>query len=320
MTLHDKKVLVTGANGFVGANLAHYLVSKGIRPYLLVRENSNLWRIENLLKRVSLARADLRDTHDLSRVIKEIRPQIIFHTAAHGGSAAHHDDAAITETDFGGTINLITSCRNEGFELFVNTGSSSEYGLKSAPMKEDDSLEPLTTYAVSKAAATLFCRMKAAREHLPIVTLRLFSPYGYYEEPRRLIPSLIVSCLRGVNPRLSSPESVRDFVFIEDVIEAYMRVVEHAKDCSGATFNIGGGRQFTVGEIVREIIALTGAAVTPLWGRIPNPRIEPAQWRADISRAEGMLGWQPRHGLREGLRATVRWFKNNLPLYEERAA
>lgn len=320
MKLNNKKVLITGANGFIGANLARYLVSAGIRPYLILRKESNTWRIKDLLSRTFLTYADLRDKKMLKQVIKEIKPQIIFHTAACGGYPSQQDADEIMETNFSGTINLVNSCQNEGFELLVNTGSSSEYGIKSVPMREDNFLEPITNYAVSKAAAALFCHMKAAREHLPIVTLRIFSPYGYYEERSRLIPSLILSCLRGKNPRLSSPESVRDFVFIEDVIEAYVQVVEHAKECIGNIFNIGAGRQFTVGEVVREIITITGDAVTPLWGRSSNPRVEPAQWCADISKAERVLGWQPRHELRGGLHKNIQWFKNNLFLYEERAA
>jgi nucleoside-diphosphate-sugar epimerase len=109
-------------------------------------------------------------------------------------------------------------------------------------------------------------------------------------------------------------------VFIEDVNEAYVQVVEHAKEGIGAIVNIGAGRQFTVGEVVREIITLTGAAVTPLWGCVPNPRVEPAVWRADIAKAERVLGWRPRHALTQGLKKSIHWFTRNLSLYEKSAA
>ena len=114
-------------------------------------------------------------------------------------------------------------------DLLVNTGSSSEYGIKNSAMKESSLLEPVTEYGVSKAAATLFCQSYAVTENLPIVTLRLFSPYGRYEQKSRLVPSVILAALQKINPKISSRQFVRDFIFIDDVLDAYEAVTQSQK-------------------------------------------------------------------------------------------
>jgi nucleoside-diphosphate-sugar epimerase len=128
--------------------------------------------------------------------MRKIRPNIIFHSAAYGTSAVQNNTQKIFETNVTGTINLIQSCMDFSFDLFVNTGSSSEYGMKEAPMHESDILEPITDYGVSKAAGTLYGRSVAINRNLPIATLRLFSPFGPYEQGSRLIPSLILAALQ----------------------------------------------------------------------------------------------------------------------------
>jgi nucleoside-diphosphate-sugar epimerase len=184
-------------------------------------------------------------------------------------------------------------------------------------MKESDLLEPINDYGISKATATLFCQSVARREKLTIATLRLFSPYGYFESQARLIPSVIISCLNKTNPELSSPDSVRDFIFIDDVINAYTNVLENNNKIRGEIFNIGYGRQHTVGEIVNKIIVLIGYKVKPIWKSVPNPRIEPFCWQADTGKAKETLNWRPRHNLDAGLTKAISWFKKNLSLYRD---
>jgi len=310
-----RRVLITGASGFIGANLVHKTLCEGAFVTILTRNSSNKWRIREVLKDVAEYSVDLLDRDRLEHVILHIKPEIILHAAVYGGYPSQDDTIKILETNIVGTANLINVCSKIDFELFINTGSSSEYGIKLRPMKEDDVLEPPTPYGVSKASAALYCRAVALSYGRPIVTLRLFSPYGYYEDSKRLIPSVVLSCLRGLNPRVSSPDSVRDFIFVEDVMELYIKAAENRERIAGQIFNAGCGIQQTIGKVVTDIIKLTEANVEPEWNAVSNPRIEPKVWRADISKTQKLLNWQPKYHLEEGLEKTITWFRENMQLY-----
>lgn len=314
--INSKTILITGATGFVGSCLTHRLIREDCDLHIIKREQSNIWRIKDILNRVVVHNVDLIDADSLEKLVKRIKPEIIFHTATYGSYPFQRDVNKIIQTNMMGTVNLVNVCLKVGFNIFVNTGSSSEYGAKSKPMNETDLLEPNDNYGVAKASATLFCQAKARSEGLPIVTLRLFSPYGYYEELARLVPSVIISCLTGKNPKVSSPEPVRDFVFIEDVLDAYIKAA-NVPNAGGEIFNIGYGQQHSVGEVVNKIIKLTGVKVNSEWGVIPKRIDEPTVWQADISKAKDILKWEPKHNLEEGLNKTIKWFEKNMGLYKE---
>lgn len=307
------KVLVTGATGFVGACLVRHLVKTGSDVHIFSRKESNKWRIVDILNQLTDHEVDLRKSSSVEHAVMAIRPKIIYHLATYGGFADQRDADAIFESNFMGTVNLLRSCEKTGFDCFVNTGSSSEYGIKSKPMEESDVLEPLGDYGVSKAASTLYCKSEAIGKRLPIVTLRLFSPFGPWDDPKRLIPYVIKSFLRGDRPELSTPQSVRDFVFIDDIIAAYSAVVK--KPFSGEAFNIGSGNQTAIGDVASALQDIVGIGLTPLWKTREPQRPEPSMWVANIRKAETKLGWQPSITLRDGLERTVAWMRNNLGFY-----
>ena len=313
-SLEGKKIVITGATGFVGANLVRTAFNAGAEIHILTRRNSDIWRIKDLLEDINSHSLDLLNYNEITSIISTIKPDIIYHLATYGGKPNQDDLCRIIETNFISTINLIRACKKVNFELFVNTGSSSEYGIKANPMHESDCPEPINNYGVSKCAATLYCQTAAKNEKLPIVTLRLFSPYGNYEESARLIPSVIMACLREENPRISSPRFVRDFIYIEDVIDSYGRLAD-AYDVSGQIINIGSGESHSIGEVANKIIELTGNNVELLTGKEQSWPNEPENWQADISKAENVLDWRPQYDLERGLKASIKWFEENIELY-----
>lgn len=307
--------MITGATGFIGSNLLRYFIKEGADIYIFTRKESDKWRIKDVLAKVKEFKVDLTDKEGLNSIVARISPQIILHTAVYGNFPGHSDSRRIIDVNLKGTVNLIDSCRELDFELFVNSGSSSEYGLKLLPMDEQDPLEPLSPYGISKAAAGIYAQKTAQTYKKSIITLRLFSPYGYFEDANRLIPSVILSCLKGKKLKLSSPYSVRDFIFIDDVLDAYVKAFENRKNASGGVFNIGSGSQHTVKCVVTRIIGLTDSKIRPEWGSLKNSRIEPKRWQANIHKARQELHWLPAYHLDKGLSKTVDWFKRNIHLY-----
>lgn len=314
MPVRDK-YLVTGATGFIGSNVARYFLKRGYDVTVFARKGSCAWRIKDIVRDLSVRVVDLTDKAAVQRAVKRTKPDVIVHAASYGGNPGQTETDTIFRANDLGSRHLYEACRAHGFKIFINTGTSSEYGIKSTPMKESDTLCPMTDYGVSKAAATLFFRELALREKQCIVTLRLFSPYGYFEAAERLVPSVILSCLSGRAPLVSAPGNVRDFVFIEDVLDAYGKAVKNRARISGEVLNIGQGQQHSVAQVVGCVSRLTGLKAAPKWGQAKSRVFEPEQWQANIRRAKELLGWQPRHTLTEGLRKSIGWFKDNLELY-----
>jgi dolichol-phosphate mannosyltransferase len=208
-------------------------------------------------------------------------------------------------TNVTGTVALMEECRAHGFEAFVNTGSSSEYGWKDHAPTEDEVLDPNSAYAATKAAATHYCRQAALAEGLPVRTLRLYSAYGPWEDPRRLIPTLLAHARNGELPPLAAPDTARDFVYVEDVCDAYLLAARTAGQESGAIYNVGSGTQTSLRDIVDLARRLFGVADEPQWNTIPSRTWDTGIWVADAGKIRATLGWTPQTSLEAGLLRTM---------------
>ncbi|MDQ6918146.1 MAG: NAD-dependent epimerase/dehydratase family protein [Candidatus Dormibacteraeota bacterium] len=303
-----KRVLVTGGSGFVGANLARRLLADGHEVNLLLRPQRDLWRLEGVLGNLRVHESDLGDAASVAGVVAAARPEWIFHLAAHGAYPTQTEALPILQTNLVGTVNLLEAAAAKGFEAFVNSGSSSEYGAKDHAPAEDEWLEPNSTYAVAKAAATLFCRQRARRAGLPVTTLRLYSVYGPFEEPSRLVPRLIEEGLLGRLPPLVNPTVARDFVHVEDVCDAYLRAADAGRE-PGAVYNVGTGIQTTLAEMVDLARRMLGIGAEPVWDTMPGRSWDTDVWVADPTRIKAELGWSPNLTLEEGLARTIAWYQ-----------
>jgi nucleoside-diphosphate-sugar epimerase len=307
-----KKIVITGATGFVGANLARFALRGGHEVHLLVRKKHRPWRIDDIRNDVSLHISDMLDREVLSGIFGSVKPDWIFHLAAYGAYSYQRDTDKIFHTNLLGTINLFEAARTVGFEAFINTGSSSEYGLKDHAPMEDEHLEPNSHYAVSKAAATMFCRYRARQEELYIPTLRLYSVYGPFEEPARLMPALIANGLSGTLPPLVSPKTGRDFIYVEDVCNIYLKVAEHTpKEDLGPVYNVGTGIQSTIGDTVDIVRSILDIKEEPDWGSMDQRDWDTNVWVSNPERIKRELRWEPQYDLRHGMTRFIDWFRDH---------
>ncbi len=316
-----KRVVLTGASGFIGANLARRLLEDGHEVHLLVRPGYARWRLEAIHADLHIHEIHLGNEESVAHGVSLSRPDWVFHLAAHGAYSSQTDVRRMIQTNILGTVNLVEASLKVGFEAFVNTGSSSEYGGKDHAPCETEWLEPNSSYAVSKACATQFCRYMAQSRHVHIPTLRLYSVYGPYEEPTRLMPTLIIRGLNGELPPLVNAEISRDFVYMKDVEEAYILAASRPNQEPGAIYNVGTGLCTPMHEMVEMVRRVMGIAVEPQWGSMPDRQWDTKVWVSDNRKIKDTLGWKPHYTVEQGFRRMVAWLRENPALlrwYQER--
>lgn len=315
------RVLVTGAAGFVGAVLARRLAGEGHEVHALVRPGSDTWRLAGV--DASAHEVDLAEEPAVSALVARVRPRWVFHLAAYGAYPWQTDFREMVATNVLGTLHLVESCLRVGFDALVNTGSSSEYGFSDHAPTEDEEPRPSSDYAVTKLTATLYCRAAAVRRGLSIPTLRLYSVYGPFEEPARFVPRLAVEGLARKLPPLVSPDVARDFVYVDDVVEAYLAAASRPGPEPGSVYNVGTGQQTTIREAVEIARRTLGIDAPAEWGRMPNRAWDTSVWVANPGKIDGDLGWKPRTTFEEGFSRFVRWLsedRGRLDRYRDRAA
>lgn len=311
------KVLVTGATGFVGSNLVRRLIYEGHEVHIINRESSNKWRIRDILPNLNEHIVDLLERDRLKALLEQINPDVIFHLATigiHGGIQSPEKE--VIETNLFGTMNLINACENIKYRCFVNTGSSSEYGPKKGSMKENDVCEPINVYGISKCAATLYGNFIARTKVKPIIAFRLFAPFGPYDDKSRLMTYAIMNALQNKPLMLANPDAVRDYIYIDDVLDLYLQSIEIASELKGETFNVGSGSQITVLHIVNKIIEITNTNSEIKWNSFSGRSHDTEKWEADIEKVIRSFNWRPKYYIDDGIRQTISWFKNNLKLYK----
>ena len=336
-----KRALITGGTGFVGANLARRLLRDGHEVHLLVRPDYHSWRIDSIKPDLRLHTASITDADSVTRAVRAARPNWVFHLAAYGAYPTQQDQQRMHDTNVLGTTTLLDACGHVTVEAFIHAGSSSEYGRRTKPHRETDDPHPESDYAKTKLAATRACQERAQQTGATITTLRLYSIYGPYEEPSRLIPRLIFEGRLGHWPPLASPETARDFVHVDDAVDAFLLAAQATIDkpgafvpesiapgatvprtnlpgssSPGAIFNVGTGTQTTLADAVATTRDLFGIQPEPQWASMPDRSWDTAAWVADNRLIRDALGWHPRLSFPEGLRRTADWYTAHPELHD----
>jgi polyisoprenyl-phosphate glycosyltransferase len=299
-------ILVTGASGFIGANLFRTLAAHRSDVFAAVRREKN-WRLVDCSDD-QLVAADLNDFAATKNLVNGLHPQTVFDCAAYGAYSFEEDGALIYQTNFQSIVNLVELLKNHPFAAFVHAGSSSEYGTNCTAPAEDATCEPNSHYAVSKVAVANFLRFMGRQKGFPCVNLRLYAVYGPYEDTSRLIPTLLRKGLAGNLPPFVDPRTSRDFLHVDDVVAAFVQSATSMRPALyGESFNIGTGVKTTIAELAAVTKKIFSIDAAPEFGTMQGRAWDLADWYADPRKAIAELDWKPAIALEEGLRSTAAW-------------
>lgn len=313
INIKGKRVLITGADGFIGSHLARHLMAENAEIHALMIKDFNIIRIQDVVKQLNIWHADLRDYESIRHCLKNSKPQIVFHLASL--TNVNRDKTlidAMYEVNLRGTANLIKAIIEEDIDIkmFINTGSCEEYGDSPVPFHEELKERPVSPYSASKVAATYFCKMVYKTMGVPTVTVRPFLTYGPHQDKHMFIPSVIHHCLIGKNLSMTKGEQTREFNYVDDIAEGFLRVAA-CPEAIGEIINIGNGTEYVIKEIAQKIVSMMGDPIKLAVGALPYRPGEAKRFFCSNEKAKRLLGWAPKIGLDEGLAKTIRWYKDD---------
>lgn len=305
------KILITGAAGFVGSHLTRACIMKGYDVSLLLKPSSDTSRIQDILSEVRVVSGDLTDASRLKDIMEEVKPKGIFHLAAStvmSGKTASPDE--VIKSNILGTVNLMNAASDARMDFFVNSGTFLEYAPQKRALKESDPSEPSELYSISKLSGTMYGKAVSRSKNLPIITLRVFTPYGPSLQKGRLVYEMIMHALKNKEIALTDPSTTRDFIFVEDLVNCYLAAAEKAKEYPGEIFNAGSGNATTLEELVKLVLSLTDSKSRAVWGKTPSV-YDASLWQADMEKTFSSFVWRPEHDLKQGLEKTIEWYRKH---------
>lgn len=304
-------IAIFGAGGFVGANLAREMSSVRSDVYSITHQSFIPWRLIDL-PQTTIVKCDINNQSEVRETFKTFRFKTVLFFATYGGYSKQTDVALIYQTNVLGLLNVLLAAEEQGVAAFVHAGTQSEYGLNCSGSKEDWALEPNSHYAVSKVSASYLIQYWGKQKKMPCINLRLYSVYGPWEEPDRLIPVLISQGLNKNYPPLVDPDISRDFVYVADVVRATLLGALHGVSAAcGESINIGSGLKTTIRQVAAVAKELFALENEPVWGVMNNRAWDLKDWYGDPSRARSVLGWHAQITFKEGLQKTIEWTRRN---------
>jgi len=314
----DGPIIITGASGFVGANLFKLILKYRKDVYAIVL-NGKGWRLDEISNE-NIISVDLTDRNATKNLVNKIKPKTIFDCKAYGAYSFENDQGLIYKTNFLATVNLIEELEKEKIRAYIHAGSSSEYGTNCQAPSEESDCEPNSDYAVSKLAASEYLRYAGKKMSFPCINLRLYSVYGPLEDTSRLVPTAIYGAINGQLPPFVNESISRDFIFIDDVCSAFISAAINIKPTIyGENFNIGTGRETTIKEFASSIKDQFKVEQDPQYGVMQARSWDLERWSSNPSKALRVLGWSARTTLSDGLIKTAAWIRSMSPDFFESA-
>ena len=304
MIISEKKILVTGASGFIGSHLCRDLIKLKAQVYGVSRQEP-----KKLDSSIQWRQGDVSDSRFVDKLINKIRPQLIFHLASYVVGLRDLDAVRPTfHSNLLSAINLLVACTYTGCERIILIGSQEE------PEDGGTQAIPSSPYAAAKWAASSYARMFHALYQTPVAIARIFMVYGPGQNDlQKLVPYVTLSVLRKESPKLTSGERQVDWIYVEDVVEGLIAMAQ-TKNIEGCKIELGSGKLRSIKDIVERLVRIIDREITPLFGNIADRQMEQIRV-ADIADTYEKIGWKPKISLEEGLERTVAWYKQQINKY-----
>lgn len=316
MDWNRQTVLVTGAGGFIGSHLAERLVELGARTRALVEYNSDNswgWIDESSLKHeIAVELGDIRDPESMRQAFENV--DIVFHLAALIAIPySYQAPQSYVSTNISGTLNVLQEANSGGADLVIHTSTSEVYGsARYVPIDEDHPVQSQSPYSASKTGADEIAKAFHLSFGLPVAIIRPFNTFGPRQSSRAVIPTIITQALTEDSVQLGSLTPSRDFNYVADTVEGFIRIAE-CPAAVGQVVNVGSGREISIGDLASTILSLTGSNVPVEEDarRIRPKNSEVDRLCADTTKAKELFGWSPDYSLKDGLSETIEWIRKN---------
>jgi len=320
MDWNGKKVLVTGAGGFIGSHLTDRLVELGANTTALVHyraDGSWGWLDQSTNRNsITVVAGDICDRDSVANAM--VKADVVFHLAALIGIPYSYDaPASYVRTNIEGTLNVLQSARDSNVTRVVHTSTSEVYGsAQFVPINEGHPLQGQSPYSASKIGADQMAQAFHSSFGLPVTTIRPFNTYGPRQSARAVIPTIITQALKQPSIRLGSLTTTRDFNFVADTVEGFIDIAE-CPEAVGEVINIGSGQEISIEELAKTILELVGSEIPIVAdeSRVRPENSEVDRLLADNNKAQTLLRWSPQYSLKDGLARTIEWVENNIGQY-----
>lgn len=324
MNLKGKNVLITGSEGFIGSHLTEKLVKIGAKVTALVQYNSfNNWGWidtfdKNIKDSINVTTGDVREYDGVKRIIKG--QEVVFHLAALIAIPySYLSPMAYVKTNIEGTTNVLEACREYDVQKIVHTSTSETYGTALyVPIDEKHPMQGQSPYSASKIGADKIAESFYKSFDLPVATIRPFNTYGPRQSARAVIPTIISQILSGKNEiKLGSLTPTRDFSYVKDTAEAFMKIAESEKTV-GQVLNTGSNHEISIGDLAKKIVDIIGEKVEILCDdeRLRPEKSEVNRLWADNTKIKELTDWSSEYTLDTGLKETVDWIKDNMRYFK----
>ena len=324
MNWHGRKVLVTGADGFIGSHLVERLVREEaqVRAFVFYNSSSSWGWLEHtpstLRHKIELIPGDVRDSERVANAVHGC--QVVFHLAALISIPySYQSPESFVDTNVRGTLNILTAARRHGGVKVIHTSTSEVYGTPvEVPIRETHPLQAQSPYSATKIAADKLAESFFYSYDLPVVVLRPFNTYGPRQSARAVLPTILVQLLSGKEEiSLGALWPRRDLTYVEDTVDGFIRAAE-VEDAVGKTVQLGTGQDISIGELAELAMKVLGkqAQVVSCDERKRPARSEVQRLISDPSLAAELLGWRPTTSLEKGIARTAAWLREHLNQYK----
>jgi len=303
------RCLVTGASGFLGSHLVRHLLMRGHEVVVLLRPQTDVWRIKDCIEQLDIVHGSMEETATLRQYLDVQPVDVIFHLAWSGVTGDQRNSICQSELNVTGSIRIWEILRDSGCKHFIGVGSQAEYGPHAAAISEEAATRPQTAYGASKLALSILLKQFCESAAMDFTWMRVFSVYGPADDVKHMVPSLVHSLLQKQRPSLTKGEQIWDYLYVEDAVLAFVLVAERK---AVGIFNVGSGVSIQLRDFISTVRNSIDPEIQLGFGEVPYRKDQVMHLLADVQLLHAATGWLPLCSLNKGIMQTVDWYKNNL--------